>query len=289
MRLSLTADASAAGGHQPAPPPPPLRSPEACAPSRSPATTSPTIPRNGRASRPAGAAWSGERWAVVQGNAQEGAAAPARLCVCVLLRSWWVCCCCGRATVCVAHHLHTRRGTRTSTQLLLLVHITTRHPSHLPPLPRLVDQRGIPVGPDRVWLSTSWVPGLAMSRALGDGVAHSVGVSSGGESRARAKLLPSWAAGGGRPLVWPWVEGASPGRSVVCAAGECVWSLVGGLLVEMAAGGTCCSRSRGRGTALRGARHLVLATFLPRSLASTCCLPQSRRPLWWTSAPRTSS
>ncbi|PSC69217.1 phosphatase 2C [Micractinium conductrix] len=43
---------------------------------------------------------------------------------------------------------------------------------------RLVDQRGIPVGPDRVWLSTSWVPGLAMSRALGDGVAHSVGVSS---------------------------------------------------------------------------------------------------------------
>lgn len=43
---------------------------------------------------------------------------------------------------------------------------------------RLVDQRGLPVGPDRVWLSGSWVPGLAMSRALGDAVAHSVGVSS---------------------------------------------------------------------------------------------------------------
>ncbi|KAL4419376.1 hypothetical protein ABPG77_002903 [Micractinium sp. CCAP 211/92] len=43
---------------------------------------------------------------------------------------------------------------------------------------RLVDQRGLPVGPDRVWLSTSWVPGLAMSRALGDAVAHTVGVSS---------------------------------------------------------------------------------------------------------------
>ena len=44
---------------------------------------------------------------------------------------------------------------------------------------RLVDGRGAPVGPQRVWLSTSWVPGLAMSRALGDAVAHSVGVSSG--------------------------------------------------------------------------------------------------------------
>lgn len=43
---------------------------------------------------------------------------------------------------------------------------------------RLVDHRGQPVGPDRVWLPTSWVPGLAMSRALGDAVAHSVGVSS---------------------------------------------------------------------------------------------------------------
>ncbi|EFN51169.1 hypothetical protein CHLNCDRAFT_55285 [Chlorella variabilis] len=42
----------------------------------------------------------------------------------------------------------------------------------------LSDQRGQPVGPQRVWLADSWVPGLAMSRALGDAVAHTVGVSS---------------------------------------------------------------------------------------------------------------
>ena len=29
-----------------------------------------------------------------------------------------------------------------------------------------------------MWLASSWVPGLAMSRALGDTVAHSVGVSA---------------------------------------------------------------------------------------------------------------
>lgn len=43
---------------------------------------------------------------------------------------------------------------------------------------RLSDSRGQPVGPARVWLGESWVPGLAMSRALGDIVAHSAGVSS---------------------------------------------------------------------------------------------------------------
>eukprot|EP00887_Chlorella_sp_A99_P000493 scaffold17.g493.t1 len=43
---------------------------------------------------------------------------------------------------------------------------------------RLIDGQGRPLGPSRVWLASSWVPGLAMSRALGDAVAHSVGVSS---------------------------------------------------------------------------------------------------------------
>ncbi|KAI3431854.1 hypothetical protein D9Q98_010606 [Chlorella vulgaris] len=43
---------------------------------------------------------------------------------------------------------------------------------------RLQDHRGNPVGPQRVWLADSWVPGLAMSRAMGDAVAHSVGVTS---------------------------------------------------------------------------------------------------------------
>ena len=33
-------------------------------------------------------------------------------------------------------------------------------------------------GPPRVWLGHMDVPGLAMSRSLGDAVAHSVGVSS---------------------------------------------------------------------------------------------------------------
>ena len=43
---------------------------------------------------------------------------------------------------------------------------------------RLSDGYGREVGPHRVWLAGAWVPGLAMSRALGDFVAHSVGVSA---------------------------------------------------------------------------------------------------------------
>lgn len=41
---------------------------------------------------------------------------------------------------------------------------------------RLKDGRGRSVGPERVWLPGQWVPGLAMTRALGDFVAHTVGV-----------------------------------------------------------------------------------------------------------------
>lgn len=43
---------------------------------------------------------------------------------------------------------------------------------------RLVDEYGQPMGPHRVWLQYAWIPGLAMSRALGDVLAHQVGVSS---------------------------------------------------------------------------------------------------------------
>ena len=43
---------------------------------------------------------------------------------------------------------------------------------------RLQDESGEEVGPDRVWLRYAWIPGLAMSRALGDALAHRVGVSS---------------------------------------------------------------------------------------------------------------
>jgi serine/threonine protein phosphatase PrpC len=37
---------------------------------------------------------------------------------------------------------------------------------------------GEPIGPQRVWLKHEEMPGLAMSRSMGDGVAHSVGVSA---------------------------------------------------------------------------------------------------------------
>ncbi len=37
---------------------------------------------------------------------------------------------------------------------------------------RLVDEFGSPMGPFRVWLQYAWIPGLAMSRALGDVLAH---------------------------------------------------------------------------------------------------------------------
>lgn len=37
---------------------------------------------------------------------------------------------------------------------------------------RLVDEMGQPMGPYRVWLQYAWIPGLAMSRALGDVLAH---------------------------------------------------------------------------------------------------------------------
>lgn len=43
----------------------------------------------------------------------------------------------------------------------------------------LVNQQdGSPMGPERVWLAKEDVPGLAMSRSIGDYVAHSVGVSA---------------------------------------------------------------------------------------------------------------
>jgi serine/threonine protein phosphatase PrpC len=43
---------------------------------------------------------------------------------------------------------------------------------------RLLDENGKRVGPYRVWNAEGRLPGLAMSRSLGDRVAHSVGVSS---------------------------------------------------------------------------------------------------------------
>ena len=41
----------------------------------------------------------------------------------------------------------------------------------------LKDQRGYPMGPLRVWLQSSQVPGLAMTRSVGDLVASQIGVT----------------------------------------------------------------------------------------------------------------
>mmetsp|Transcript_28877 Transcript_28877/g.51461 ORF Transcript_28877/g.51461 Transcript_28877/m.51461 type:complete len:483 (+) Transcript_28877:1647-3095(+) len=43
---------------------------------------------------------------------------------------------------------------------------------------RLMDETGKRVGPYRVWNAMGHIPGLAMSRSIGDSVAHSVGVSA---------------------------------------------------------------------------------------------------------------
>mmetsp|Transcript_23640 Transcript_23640/g.41897 ORF Transcript_23640/g.41897 Transcript_23640/m.41897 type:complete len:424 (-) Transcript_23640:82-1353(-) len=40
------------------------------------------------------------------------------------------------------------------------------------------DEHGLPLGPHRVWLKLLQIPGLAMSRSIGDSVARTVGVSS---------------------------------------------------------------------------------------------------------------
>jgi hypothetical protein len=67
---------------------------------------------------------------------------------------------------------------------------------------RLVDETGQPMGPHRVWLQYAWIPGLAMSRALGDVLAHQVSAGAGwaglraGRQRACRCLLA-------RLLHWP--------------------------------------------------------------------------------------
>ncbi|GAQ79916.1 Protein phosphatase 2C family protein [Klebsormidium nitens] len=53
---------------------------------------------------------------------------------------------------------------------------------------RLIDQYGEEVGPYRVWLRHAPILGLAMSRSMGDVLAHSVGVSSVPESISRNPL-----------------------------------------------------------------------------------------------------
>ena len=45
------------------------------------------------------------------------------------------------------------------------------------------------VGPHRVWLADEMTPGLAMSRSIGDAVAHSVGVTAVPEVSSDCTLL----------------------------------------------------------------------------------------------------
>ncbi len=42
----------------------------------------------------------------------------------------------------------------------------------------MLDENGKPLGPNRVWMKTHNIPGLAMSRSIGDTVASEIGVIS---------------------------------------------------------------------------------------------------------------
>jgi hypothetical protein len=59
-----------------------------------------------------------------------------------------------------------------------------------------VDETGAPMGPHRVWLQYAWIPGLAMSRALGDVLAHQVGAGARLCAGLCADGLVGWWAGG---------------------------------------------------------------------------------------------
>lgn len=48
----------------------------------------------------------------------------------------------------------------------------------------------MPYGPKRVWLKTKQVPGLAMTRSIGDMAASSVGVTAEPEIKVFANLTP---------------------------------------------------------------------------------------------------
>jgi len=41
----------------------------------------------------------------------------------------------------------------------------------------IIGPQGQYLGPDRVWMAVKDTPGLAMSRSLGDGLAHTCGVT----------------------------------------------------------------------------------------------------------------
>lgn len=112
------------------------------------------------------------------------------------------------------------------------VNLTRDHKPHIPSekdrimacggrVERLIDGLGRPVGPFRVWLHDAWVPGLAMSRALGDVLAHQVGVSSEPETTV-ADITPQdkflvLASDG----VWEFIDGYEAAELIItCSTAE---------------------------------------------------------------------
>jgi serine/threonine protein phosphatase PrpC len=106
------------------------------------------------------------------------------------------------------------------------------------------DENGQPTGPARVWLKDQNIPGLAMSRSLGDGVAKTVGVTSEAEIlkydlNAQDKFLVVASDGAFEflsnedvvKLVVPYWKSGNPAaacRAVVNAAEYC-WKTVRGM------------------------------------------------------------
>jgi len=87
-----------------------------------------------------------------------------------------------------ARHAGGKRALETTSVRLVSTPLTVDHKPELPDEKQRILATGGRVfavqyedgirGPERVWLSDLNVPGLAMSRSLGDHVAHTVGVSS---------------------------------------------------------------------------------------------------------------
>lgn len=128
---------------------------------------------------------------------------------------------------------------------------------------RLLDSSGKPIGPHRVWLTNAWVPGLAMSRALGDTVAHSVGVSA----------VPDTDVTNITPQVSP------PDSS--CVGAGCGWGPQGLMAAQAGAGGgftrLCTAGNESTQASRRGGLAASQGAPFPRSKTShSVCLPLRR-------------
>lgn len=79
------------------------------------------------------------------------------------------------------------------------------------------DEMSQPIGPPRVWLSDAWMPGLAMSRSLGDTLAATCGVTCCPDVSVvhitSADVLAIWASDG----VWEFISS----QEAVSAVADC--------------------------------------------------------------------